>query len=746
MNFLKRICSVLLVLIMTAALFVPALAVGNTSEETTSNLVVTGYKLTSPTGTVLGKVKKGDIVNAEISLKNPGLTTKKLLVDKDKLAEGENAKDYLDISKLLDSFTGNGSPEVEITSEGSSALEFKLTFKSITYSGFGKTLSYMIGYKKLSMPYDKGEINCGECTEYQEPTPTNPPEYTPETIPEPLLFFSAEGTSPDMKSGEERTIKVSVKNMGNTTVTNPIAELNVSDGLMLAGGGNSLVLKNISPGKSETVDVKIRALNQISSPTQVLSMDIKFNYFNGNGTSVGSVSGKIGIPCKAQGKNEISAPTVIVTREPIEKPISAGQTIPVTMSFKNAGKTALLTPVIIFTTSESLMIADKTSTLVLGNINPGETKSVTVNVRALKDIGSSNQSLNAEMKFSYETGATTENGSTSDKVMIPANVTQNSGSGPSSAVPNIIITEIDYGGKAVDANSNFELKLKIKNTSKTLRTENIVMAVDGGDSFTIASSTNTFYYESIKAGGIVDQTVSLQALPTAKSGAQSIEVNFKYEYVDKSTRSSTTMSEKLSVPVSQPDRFELTAPTIPENVNAGEEATLSIPYVNKGKSEVSNVAAEIIGEVEAAVKRQNLGNFESGKSGNIGFAFTAMKAGDLKLTLKISYEDANQKPQVREFPVTIKVLEPVPPTDEMEGMGEPEGSSGKKVWYIAIPAVLLAGGAAAFFMIKKKKQKGKDETASYSWDEDESEFDSDSFEISDNEQMSSQRSQDRNEV
>lgn len=86
------------------------------------------------------------------------------------------------------------------------------------------------------------------------------------------------------------------------------------------------------------------------------------------------------------------------------------------------------------------------------------------------------------------------------------------------------------------------------------------------------------------------------ALPTAKSGAQPVTVLFKYEYVDGNKRAAATSEIKLSVPVVQQDRFQISAPSLPETCTGGEELVLTLNYVNRGKTEVSNVEATAVGE------------------------------------------------------------------------------------------------------------------------------------------------------
>lgn len=149
-------------------------------------------------------------------------------------------------------------------------------------------------------------------------------------------------------------------------------------------------------------------------------------------------------------------------------------------------------------------------------------------------------------------------------------------------VPNIIITNYTYGDGSVAVGTNFDLGFTFQNMGK-VAVSNMVVTVDGGENFAISGGTNTFYYESLWAGYSLTQTVPMQVLSSAKNGAQGIDINFKYEYVDGDTRNSNTSDIKISVPVSQPDRFELGDPVLPDTVNAGEESTISMEYVNKGK-------------------------------------------------------------------------------------------------------------------------------------------------------------------
>jgi len=159
---------------------------------------------------------------------------------------------------------------------------------------------------------------------------------------------------------------------------------------------------------------------------------------------------------------------------------------------------------------------------------------------------------------------------------------------------------------------------------------------------------------------------------------------------------------------------------VPFMVFAGEETSVTMNYVNKGKSAVSNVEARLEGNVDTYTPVQNIGNLEAGKSGTIAFAVTAWEVPEAVFTIKITYEDANGDEKVREFPVTMTVEEMVFEDPGMyEPMPEPEPESAVN-WKV-IAAAAAAAAVIGFFVIRKRRKAArlKKETELWdSWDDD----------------------------
>ncbi|MFR5004529.1 MAG: COG1361 S-layer family protein [Bifidobacterium dentium] len=290
---------------------------------------------------------------------------------------------------------------------------------------------------------------------------------------------------------------------------------------------------------------------------------------------------------------------------------------------------------------------------------------------------------------------------------------------PAGPVPNIIITNFTYGDGSVAVGTNFDLGFTFQNMGK-VAVGNMVVTVDGGENFAISGGTNTFYYDSLWAGYSLTQTVPMQVLSSAKNGAQGIDINFKYEYVDNNVRSSNSSDIKISVPVSQPDRFQLSDPVLPDIINAGEEATITMAYVNKGKGDISNVEASIEGDgITSTQATQYIGNVASGASGSIGFAFTPNEATETEAKLRVTYEDSDGQSQTKEFPVKFTAQEAAKP-DINDGMTPDDGQNqqGVPAWVWALVALaVIVAIVLTVVLVRRHRKKAKKHDIDEDWDD-----------------------------
>ena len=149
----------------------------------------------------------------------------------------------------------------------------------------------------------------------------------------------------------------------------------------------------------------------------------------------------------------------------------------------------------------------------------------------------------------------------------------------------------------------------------------------------------------------------MQANPNAEAQSYAINIEFSFQYIANDTRKSGESSESISIPVTQPDRFSVDEIQVPTSLYVGDEYNLSINFVNKGKTQVYNVTAELRGNMQNSGERSFIGNVASGAEESADFYVTPTEAGKMEGEVVISYEDASMNVREVTRPFTIMVEE-----------------------------------------------------------------------------------------
>ena len=419
----------------------------------------------------------------------------------------------------------------------------------------------------------------------------------------------------------------------------------------------------------------------------------------------------------------IPEPRAVFNSDGTSTSIAAGETKTITVYIQNAGTTAMRDPILTLKSSGSLLIMGSQD-YMLDDIRAGRDTAVTVTVKAPDKIESQMQTIDASLSFYYDNGTQLTGGSASGSVNVLSTVTKDTKDEETIASPTpiVILSKYNYGGSSVAAGSSTNLSFSFTNTSKTIKIENVMVTVTGGQDLMLNGSTNTFYFESVAASGSKTVTVPMKAAQLISASAQDVKIDVTYEYVDQNARKSGNATLSLSVPLYQPDRFEMSEPTSSYTGYVGEETSLTIDYVNKGKSAINNVEATISGDIDTPTAYQRVGTIDGGKNGTIAFAVTPQLEGENQVKIVITYEDSNGNTKERVFEATVEAMayEPADPGMDDPGMIDPEPTSTFPWKYVIIALVVIAVIALIVLRIRKKKAKQKAEQALWDkWDEEE---------------------------
>lgn len=419
----------------------------------------------------------------------------------------------------------------------------------------------------------------------------------------------------------------------------------------------------------------------------------------------------------------IPEPRAVFNSDGTSTSIAAGETKTITVYIQNAGTTAMRDPILTLKSSGSLLIMGSQD-YMLDDIHAGRDTAVTVTVKALDKIESQMQTIDATLSFYYDNGTQLTGGSASGSVNVLSTVTKDTKDEETIASPTpiVILSKYNYGGSSVAAGSSTNLSFSFTNTSKTIKIENVMVTVTGGQDLMLNGSTNTFYFESVAASGSKTVTVPMKAAQLISASAQDVKIDVTYEYVDQNARKSGNATLSLSVPLYQPDRFELSEPKTSYTGYVGEETSLTIDYVNKGKSAINNVEATISGDIDSPTPYQRVGTIDGGKNGTIAFAVTPQLEGENQVKIVITYEDSNGNTKERVFEATVEAMayEPTDPGMDDPGMIDPEPASTFPWKYVIIAVVAALIVLLIVLRIRKKKAKQKAEQALWDkWDEEE---------------------------
>ena len=237
--------------------------------------------------------------------------------------------------------------------------------------------------------------------------------------------------------------------------------VNVSPGssLFIGGDTNTRIVSRLDTGRAELVKFNLIAGQDISGPSQLIDLELKYNYYSGGQlTSAASVQ-KVLLPVK--GGTATGQPVLLIDRGPMG-PVSSGQPFQITLKLENTDTVkGIRNLTATFEPNDQISLLEATDTRQIGDIGPGQSVDVSVNLKAGSELSSAaSQLLGITLKFDYDTDKGTVQGTYSQRIVVPTN---GKTATPGAPTPNIILTNYTYGDK-VSAGQVFRLNMEFMNT------------------------------------------------------------------------------------------------------------------------------------------------------------------------------------------------------------------------------------------------------------------------------------------
>lgn len=212
--------------------------------------------------------------------------------------------------------------------------------------------------------------------------------------------------------------------------------------------------------------------------------------------------------------------------------------------------------------------------------------------------------------------------------------------------PKIIIEDFEFGSDRVLAGDEFDLVLKLFNTSNDEYVKNIKVKIESSDGiFTPVDSSSSVFVESIGRRDVVDKVIRLKTKNNADVKTYNLDVIMEYEDSKGNAYDSQKQpykeTEKITIPVSQPIKLEVANINPPMRATVGRPIDLAVEFYNMGKSTMYNMMVRAEGDFEIQGGSNFVGNFEAGRTQYFEPSFYVNEAGEYSGKVVFSYEDAS---------------------------------------------------------------------------------------------------------
>lgn len=272
--------------------------------------------------------------------------------------------------------------------------------------------------------------------------------------------------------------------------------------------------------------------------------------------------------------------------------------------------------------------------------------------------------------------------------------------------PNLLVRTTSYGDGTVVAGEEFTLSLGVYATTGNEDLNDVVVSLTLPENVSLSNGSLSTYIGTLHPE--TTNTVTFPVLPASGFTGTVANITVNLTGTGAITGKAVSGTTSISVPISQPDRFEVGQLQVPSSIVLGETASVSLSYVNKGKNPVSNLEARITGTNLGAGGYQYLGNLNAGTEGSVDFDLTPEAAGAVSGTITLSYEDASGEPRTitKDFSTTVEemMIDPGmmdPGMDEMQ----PE-TTGMPVWgWVLIVGCGVVVIVVIVIVVKRRKKK-----------------------------------------
>lgn len=224
-------------------------------------------------------------------------------------------------------------------------------------------------------------------------------------------------------------------------------------------------------------------------------------------------------------------------------------------------------------------------------------------------------------------------------------VTSNTAYATGEANPRLLVETYSISDDEIVPGEEFELTMKIRNTSIYYDTYSVVVTVEDNSSagntnpniYPVYGSSNQTYIERVYARNSWDITVPLKAAENINMAEIPLKVTITYNdnyFVEKQTNVAF-----INLPVRLSGDLNLVSASVPESASVGTKARISATYENTGSKNLYNITMKVSGGEAFEPITANLYNIGGGEKNTAEVYIDCKEVGKIPIAISFAYED-----------------------------------------------------------------------------------------------------------
>ncbi len=516
---------------------------------------------------------------------------------------------------------------------------------------------------------------------------------TQKEISRPKITISQVKIDPkSAEVGREFSLSLKVNNFGNQrarAIKVVAKQLEGSSGLDIffpVDSSNAFTIDYLNEGSSEQKTLKFMVSPKAEAKIYNLVIEMEYRDQDGQAYTTSEV---ISIPIYKEGKTFLveTGPKLIIQSQRVNPtPVLAGENFDIFLDVWNASETTAKNIRLSLVENDtndlnSFSPVNTSNVIYIPELLKGQKVTRNITLAVNKDADSKRYNLIVKMSYEDVAGKQYES-SGIVSVLVKGN---NAKYGP-----ELTITSYKLSEELVEAGSNFQLTLNIRNIGD-VQAKNVKLSlvnVEGGqtlDVFSPLNSSNALYFETIDPGATEAKSIEMFINGEAKSKIYNIVINFSYQGDDGtkltdsdgtkltgSNGTKNTGSEVIGIPVIEDQNLNIVSLKYPEKLKQGEECNISAEFINIGKYPLENLFITFNGNFELEHPTYYLNKFDSGSTDVFETRALINEPGKYEGQMIFSYTNSYKQERVITKQLNFNVVEDA----AKEVMTEPKKKEG----------------------------------------------------------------------